>query len=188
MSISYGMPFNLDRWIAEHREQLRPPVGNQQLWADADLMVTIVGGPNQRCDFHDDPLEEFFYQLKGDAYLLLEKGGRFERVKLREGDVFLLPPHVRHSPQRPQPGSVCLVIERKRPAGMRDAFEWYCASCGSLVHRAECQLQSIVTDLPRIFAAFHGSDESARRCPGCGQVHPAADWLQWHEQASRRSL
>jgi 3-hydroxyanthranilate 3,4-dioxygenase len=109
-------------------------------------------------------------------------------VKLREGDVFLLPPHVRHSPQRPQPGSVCLVIERKRPAGMRDAFEWYCASCGSLVHRAECQLQSIVTDLPRIFAAFHGSDESARRCPGCGQVHPAADWLQWHEQASRRSL
>ena len=44
-------------------------MGNQQLWEDADLIVTIVGGPNRRSDFHDDPLEEFFYQFQGNAYL-----------------------------------------------------------------------------------------------------------------------
>ncbi len=108
-------------------------------------------------------------------------------MELREGAVFLLPPHVRHSPQRAQPGSLGLVIERKRPPGVLDAFEWYCASCGSLVHRAECQLQSIVADLPKMFAAFNGSDESTRRCGGCGQLHPAADWEQWHRQASGRT-
>jgi 3-hydroxyanthranilate 3,4-dioxygenase len=185
--LSYGTSLNLDSWIAKHQESLRPPVGNQQIWVDSDLIVTIVGGPNQRCDFHDDPLEEFFYQLKGDAHLLIEDRGRFERVELREGDVFLLPPHVRHSPQRAQPGSLGLVIERKRPLGVRDAFEWYCAACGTLVHRAECQLQSIVADLPKIFAAFNASDESTRRCRRCGQLHPAANWVQWHKQALERT-
>ena len=185
--LSYGSSLNLTSWIVEHQELLRPPVGNRQIWQDSDLIVTIVGGPNQRCDFHDDPMEEFFYQLKGDAYLLIEDRGRFERVELREGAVFLLPPHVRHSPQRPQPGSHCLVIERKRPPGVLDAFEWYCAPCGMLVHRAECQLQSIVEDLPKMFAAFNGSDEDTRRCRGCGELHPAADWAQWHRQALERT-
>ena len=80
-----------------------------------------------------------------------------------------------------------MVIERKRPLGVRDAFEWYCAACGTLVHRAECQLQSIVADLPKIFAAFNTSDEVTRRCQGCGQLHPAADWAQWHKQALKRT-
>ncbi len=34
-------------------------------------MVTVVGGPSERTDFHGDPLEEFFYQLKGHAQLLI---------------------------------------------------------------------------------------------------------------------
>ncbi len=62
-------PFNLQAWIEEHRHLLKPPVGNVQIWQDADLMVTVVGGPNRRTDFHDDPIEEFFYQLKGDMVL-----------------------------------------------------------------------------------------------------------------------
>jgi 3-hydroxyanthranilate 3,4-dioxygenase len=186
--LSYGSSFNLNSWITKHRESLRPPVGNQQIWPDSDFIVTVVGGPNQRSDFHDDPLEEFFYQLKGDAHLLIEDRGRFGRVELREGDVFLLAPHVRHSPQRAQADSIGLVIERKRPPGVRDAFEWYCASCGTRVHRAECQLQSIVSDLPKIFAAFNGSDEATRRCGSCGQLHPAADWVQWHKQALARTV
>ena len=94
-------------------------------------------------------------------------------VAIREGDILLLPAHVRHSPQRPVPGSVGLVIERQRPAGMVDGFEWYCPRCASLVHRGEVQLASLVDDLPKAFAAFY-DDEEARICPGCGWVHPAA--------------
>ena len=107
-------PLNFNRWIDEHQHLLRPPVGNQQIWKDSDMIVTVVGGPNQRTDFHDDPFEEYFHQFRGNAHLLIADRGKFERVDLREGDIFLLPAHVRHSPQRPEAGSVCLVIERTR--------------------------------------------------------------------------
>jgi 3-hydroxyanthranilate 3,4-dioxygenase len=181
----YGSSINLAQWISDKRELLRPPVGNQQIWPDGDLIVTVVGGPNQRCDFHDDPFEEFFYQLQGNAYLLIAEDNRFERVELKQGNVFLLAPHVRHSPQRPQPGSIGLVIERRRPLGSLDAFEWYCAACGSLVYRAECQLQSIVDDLPRMFGLFYAADDIERQCRRCGVVHPGKNWSEWHTQVER---
>lgn len=97
----YGAPLNLAQWLADNAEKFKPPVGNQQIWANSDLICTVVGGPNQRTDFHDDPYEEYFHQFKGNAHLLVLDRGNIERVELREGDVFLLPPHVRHSPQRP---------------------------------------------------------------------------------------
>ena len=90
--LTYGRPFNFARWIDEHAHRLEPPVGNQQVWQDADFIVTVVGGPNHRTDYHDDPHEEFFYQLRGNACLNLIVDGRRERVELKEGDVFLLPP------------------------------------------------------------------------------------------------
>ncbi|MBB5215978.1 3-hydroxyanthranilate 3,4-dioxygenase [Parapusillimonas granuli] len=172
--LTYGKPFNFQRWIDDHADRLKPPVGNQQIWQDSDFIVTVVGGPNHRTDYHDDPLEEFFYQMRGNAYLKLWVDGKCERVDLKEGDIFLLPPHVRHSPQRPEAGSVCLVIERQRPEGLKDGFEWYCEAdggCGGLVHRVETQLQSIVKDLPILFNAFYESEEK-RLCPQCGMRHP----------------
>jgi 3-hydroxyanthranilate 3,4-dioxygenase len=177
--LDYGMPLNLDSWIDTVREKLRPPVGNQQVWANADLITTVVGSPNERTDFHDDPYEEFFYQFKGDAFLLIHDRGRFERISLHEGDVFLLPAHVRHSPQRPGENTLCLVIERARPLGTLDAFEWYCAACASLVHRLECQLVSIVSDLPKLYSRFYDSDAAARTCPQCGTVHSGRDARKW---------
>ena len=166
--------FNFKGWIDEHVHLLKPPVGNQQIWRDADLMVTVVGGPNRRTDFHDDPVEEFFYQMQGDMVLKVFDGGEFYDVPLREGDIFMLPPRVRHSPQRPVEGSIGLVVEPKRPDGELDAFEWYCFDCGSLVHRVEVLLQSIVLDLPPLFNAFYG-DQSLKTCPNCGSVHPGKE-------------
>jgi 3-hydroxyanthranilate 3,4-dioxygenase len=162
---------NFKHWIDTHRHQLEPPVGNQQIWQEADMMVTVVGGPNQRTDFHDNPVEEFLYQLQGDMVLqVIDNGERYD-VKLRKGDIFLIPAHVRHSPQRPMPGSVGLVVEPKRPEGLLDAFEWYCFSCRQLLHRAEVDLESIVRDLPPVFESFYAHAER-RKCPNCGAVHP----------------
>lgn len=180
----YSTPINLDGWIRQHADRLKPPVGNQQIWANSDLICTVVGGPNQRTDFHVDPFEEYFHQFKGDASLLIADRGKIERIHLREGDVFLLPAFVRHSPQRPQAGSLCTVIERSRPLGDVDAFEWYCANCGGLVTRVEVQLQSIVTDLPKAFASFHGRSDAERTCAHCGQVHPGRDWQAWHQRCA----
>src|SRR5215469_2182755 len=68
---SLRRPFNFARWIDEHSHLLKPPVGNKLVFEDAGMVVMVVGGPNQRVDFHDDPGEEFFYQLRGDIVLKL---------------------------------------------------------------------------------------------------------------------
>lgn len=166
--------FNFQKWIDDNRHLLKPPVGNQQIWKDADLMVTVVGGPNKRTDYHDDPVEEFFYQIKGDMVLKVFDGKEFYDVPIREGEIFLLPAHMRHSPQRPQEGSLGLVIEPARPEGALDAIEWYCFECQALVHRSELDLESIVDDLPPVYEAFYASEES-RTCPDCQAVHPGKE-------------
>jgi 3-hydroxyanthranilate 3,4-dioxygenase len=56
-------------WLARHAHLLKPPVGNAQVFADTDFIVTVVGGPNQRTDSHDDPYEELFWQFRGNAWL-----------------------------------------------------------------------------------------------------------------------
>lgn len=164
-------PLNLQRWIAEHAQLLRPPVCNAQIWENTDFIIQVVGAPNRRHDYHDDPYEEFFHQLRGNMHLRTMENGVPGEVQLREGDVLLIPPHFRHSPQRPEAGSVGLVVERRRPPGVRDGFEWYCLRCHALVHRVEVQLMSIVDDLPPLFERFY-TDEDLRRCRSCGEVHP----------------
>ena len=130
-------PFSFQSWIAENQQFLKPPVGNKKVFEDGEMTVQVVGGPNDRADYHDDPVEEFFYQLKGNMVLKVGDNGNFYDVPIKEGEVFLLPPHVRHSPQRPEPGSLCTVIEITRPKGLIDAFEWYCANCVGLITRID---------------------------------------------------
>ncbi len=142
--------FNFQKWIDEHRHLLKPPVGNKKVFEDGEMTVQVVGGPNERTDYHDDPVEEFFYQLKGDMLLKVVDDGNFYDVPIREGEVFLLPAHVRHSPQRPQEGSVGLVVEASRPNEL-DAFEWYCFECQALVHRIEVKVGHLVKDLPPLY-------------------------------------
>ena len=165
--------FDFQGWIEQNRDKLKPPVGNAQVWEDGELMITVVGGPNQRMDYHDDPTEEFFYQMKGNMTLrIMEQPGRPPKdIPIREGHIFLLPRNIRHSPQRPEAGSVGLVVEMPRPEGVKDGFEWFCPQCHHLVHRAEVQLKSLVLDLPPLFQAFY-ADEQARICKHCGAVHP----------------
>jgi 3-hydroxyanthranilate 3,4-dioxygenase len=173
-------PFNLRRWLDANAQLLKPPVSNKLVFENTGMVVQVIGGPNQRVDFHDDPVEEFFYQLKGDMVLKIAQDRRIIDVPIREGDVFLIPPHARHSPQRPIPGSIGLVVEGTRRADDVDAFEWFCFACGSMVHRVELVVTNIVTDLPPLFAAFY-ADAAARRCKECGAIHPGKepppDWV-----------
>ena len=166
--------FNLPQWIEEHRHLLKPPVGNQLLHHDSGMIVMIVGGPNTRVDLHDDPVNEWFYQLEGDMILKIADRGKIYDLPIRAGEVFMLPPHIRHAPQRPQEGSVGIVVESPRMMGMKDAFEWYCFECASCVHRVEVAMldpANIVDVLPKLFDAFH-EDQDARTCANCGALHP----------------
>jgi 3-hydroxyanthranilate 3,4-dioxygenase len=163
-------PLNFKRWIEEHRHLLKPPVGNAQIWTgDRDFMVTVVGGPNQRTDYHVDEGEEFFYQLEGDITLRVLQHGKPHDIPIREGEIFLLPPRIPHSPQRPA-GTVGLVLERRRLPDELDTFLWVCDRCGHELYRESFHLEDIVAQLPPIFTRYWG-DAKNTTCKKCGQTH-----------------
>lgn len=162
---------DFSEWIRENRHLLKPPVGNKIMTVGDDFLVQIVGGPNQRTDFHVDPYEEWFYQIKGNIHVNLMVQGTPQTVHLREGETWLLPSNIPHSPQRPEEGSIGLVIERIRKEGTLEKFQWYCPDCQALVHEVELQVRDIVADLPPVFTAFY-ADEQGRVCQQCGALHP----------------
>lgn len=162
------VPFNFKQWIDEHRHLLKPPVGNKLVWQNTEFMVMVVGGPNSRDDFHVNQSEEFFYQLEGDINLRVIDNGVIKDIPIRAGDIFLLPPRIPHSPQRPA-NTVGLVMERQRREGEKDGFQWYCEGCGTKLYESFITLTNIVTQLPPLFEEFYGNPEHCR-CRQCGVV------------------
>lgn len=167
-----GPAFNLQAWIDEHRHLLKPPVGNKCIVA-GDFFVMVVGGPNQRTDYHWDEGAEFFYQLEGEMVLRVQEDGRPRDIPIKAGEVFYLPPRVPHSPQR-MANSVGLVIERKRLPGERDGLMWFCEKCNHKLYEETFDLQSVEHDFPPVFERFYRNLD-ARTCKACGHLNPAPE-------------
>lgn len=167
-------PFNLKTWIDDNRHLLKPPVGNKQIYVENDdFIVMVVGGPNGRKDYHWEEGEELFYQLEGDIQVkIINEEGKPETIDIREGEMFLLPPRIPHSPQRPA-GTVGLVLERKRHTGEIDKLLWYCDHCGQKLHEAGFPLKDIGTQIKEAIGVFM-ADEQARTCSSCGTVMSAS--------------
>ena len=161
-------PINFKNWIKEHRHLLKPPVGNRVVYDQGDFMIMVVGGPNSRKDYHVDTIEEFFYQLEGDMLLKIMENGKRVDVPIKEGEIFLLPKNVPHSPQRFE-NTVGLVVEYKREDGALDAFQWYCDECDEMLHEVTLDLENIVTQLPPLFEAYWNNIDS-RTCDSCGEI------------------
>jgi len=165
--------FNLHKWIDEHREKLRPPVCNQQVFEENDFIVMIVGGPNSRADYHVDEGPELFYQLEGDMLLKTIQDDKRVDIPIREGEMLLLPPRVPHSPQRFK-DTVGLVVERARLEHELDGFLWYCDACDSKLYEEYLYVDDIVGQLPPVFERFYGS-RANRTCDNCGAIAPKPD-------------
>lgn len=162
-------PFNLHQWIEENRHLLKPPVGNQSVYKDAgDFIVMVVGGPNSRKDFHYNESEELFYQLEGDVNVRIQEDGKIVDIPIKQGDMFLLPGKVPHSPQRGE-NTVGLVIEKKRENNEMDAFMWFCEQCDNKLYEEFLSLTDIVAQLPPLMERFY-SDVDKRTCKKCGAV------------------
>jgi 3-hydroxyanthranilate 3,4-dioxygenase len=161
-------PFNLMASIEAHRHELVPPVANRQVYPAGDFIIMVVGGPNARVDYHVDPGAEFFYQFEGTLTLRTMQEGQPVDYSIGPGEVFLLPPFVPHSPQRPA-GSLGLVVERRRERTERDGFQWYCPECHHLLHEEHLFVEDIETSLPPVFERFYG-DLRRRTCKQCGYV------------------
>jgi 3-hydroxyanthranilate 3,4-dioxygenase len=163
-------PFNLRSWIDEHRHLLQPPVANKQIYVENDdFIVMVVGGPNGRKDYHWEEGEELFYQLEGDIQVkIINEQGLPETIDIHEGEMFLLPPRVPHSPQRPA-GSVGLVLERHRRIGEQDKLLWFCEQCNHPLHEASFALKDIGTQIKAAIEAFK-QNEAHRTCQHCGTI------------------
>ena len=112
--MAIAKPFNLNKWIEDNRDLLKPPVANKNLYVvSEDYIVMIVAGPNARKDYHFNETEELFYQLEGDIQVNIQEDGQKREMKLGPGDMFLLPANTPHSPVRSE-GSIGLVVERVR--------------------------------------------------------------------------
>lgn len=161
--------FNFKKWIDDHRHLLKPPVGNKCVWPQRDFIVMVVGGPNERTDFHVNAGEEFFHQLEGDMILKIRTPDeKIVDVKIRAGDIYLLPANTPHSPQRPI-DSVGLVIERKRREGELDGLQWYCEKCGHKLYEEFFKLTDIETQFPAVFERYYNSDHV--NCKKCGATN-----------------
>jgi 3-hydroxyanthranilate 3,4-dioxygenase len=128
----------------------------------------VVGGPNARKDYHYEEGEEFFFQLEGDIVLKIIEDGKPVDIPIKEGEIFLLPPKVPHSPQRPA-NTVGLVLERYRREGEMDGFLWFCENCGNKLYEEYVELTDIVQQLPVVMNNFW-QNEARRTCDNCGAV------------------
>ncbi|HEX2585368.1 MAG TPA: 3-hydroxyanthranilate 3,4-dioxygenase [Steroidobacteraceae bacterium] len=160
--------FNFRKWIDDHRDQLKPPVGNKLVFRDSEFIIMVVGGPNSRKDFHVDPGEEFFYQLEGDIVLKTVQDGEHVDVPIREGEIFLLPPNMPHSPRRPA-NSIGLVIERTRRTDEIEGFIWFCEKCQAKLYEEFLNVSDIETQMKPVFDRFFGNVAN-RTCKQCGTV------------------
>lgn len=167
--MSVQKAFNLSQWIDEHRHLLKPPVGNIQVYKEVqDFIVMVVGGPNSRKDFHYNETEELFYQLEGTITVETMQQGERVPIEIKEGEMFLLPARVPHSPHR-GPGTIGLVIEKVRAHDEKDKFQWYCENCNHKIYEVTLPVDDIVGQLPPIMEAFYAKEEN-RTCDHCGTV------------------
>lgn len=188
---------HLARWIRANKNNLVPPVSNKQLFTESrDMILFVSGGPNTRNDYHVNPTEELFFQIKGDIAVRVRPldGAPPHDIVVKEGELFLLPRWVPHRPQRPK-GTVGLIVEFPRGlddagAPQMDALRWYCPECDELVHEAKWVLKKIDQDLKVIMEDFWGGPAERRTCTSCGHVIQKAGAIELKSgkirQAARR--
>jgi len=163
-------PFNLQKWIDENRDSLKPPVSNKNLYKEAgDFIVMVVAGPNARKDYHYNEGEELFYQIEGDIIVRVQENGQAKDVIIKEGEMFLLPANTPHSPSRGE-NTVGLVIERVRKGtDLQDGLMWFCEKCNHHLKTYRFPLENIEKDFIPRFKEFYSSEEM-RTCDNCSHV------------------
>jgi 3-hydroxyanthranilate 3,4-dioxygenase len=164
-------PVHLLRWIEANRHAFGGPVANKEVFPESEFIYQIVRGPNARNDFHIDPGDEIFFQLRGDITVRCrEAGGGLRDVPVREGEAMLVRAGTPHCPLRPA-GTWGLVIERKRRPDEVDALAWFCERCGAPLYQETFVCADIERELKAIIERFNASP-ALRTCKACGAVLP----------------
>jgi len=170
-------PIQVARWYEENRALFGPPICNKLMHKD-QMTVMFVGGPNTRTDFHLDLGSEFFYQIRGNMQLPTIQRGRRKVVDIKEGQVFLLPSRIPHSPQRPEEGALGLVIERARSSDELDGLRWYrdFDTCDEVLYERFFHCEDLGRDLVPVVKAYMASEENVTRVVREDSVPKTRPW------------
>ncbi|XP_008252691.4 3-hydroxyanthranilate 3,4-dioxygenase isoform X2 [Oryctolagus cuniculus] len=150
-------PVRVRTWVRENRASFQPPVCNKLLHQE-QLKIMFVGGPNTRKDYHIEEGEEVFYQLEGDMVLRVLERGQHRDVVIRQGEIFLLPARVPHSPQR-FANTVGLVIERRRLETELDGLRYYVEDSLDVLYEKWFYCKDLGTQLAPIIQEFFRSEQ-----------------------------
>lgn len=162
---------NIDEWIEKNKSSFLPPVCNKLMHGSGQLKVMFIGGPNQRKDYHIEEGEEFFFQLKGDMCLKIVEKNQHKDVDIHEGECYLHPSRIPHSPQRFE-NTVGLVIERERSKDESDGLRYYVDGTVDPLWEEWFHCYDLGTQLGPVIKKFFASDEYKTGKPPQGKVFP----------------
>jgi 3-hydroxyanthranilate 3,4-dioxygenase len=164
--------YHLKEWVQENQSYFKPPFRtNKLLVHHKDFLVMVLRGPNTRLDFHIEPGDEFFYQVEGAMELHLKPEGEGRQVvQIKEGEIFVCPGGLPHSPRRFD-NTWGLVIERKRRPGEKEEFAWFCEQCDELVLSRIMDPDNIPAQVSQVYQEFN-DNQQLRTCRACGYVFP----------------
>ncbi|XP_015225452.1 PREDICTED: 3-hydroxyanthranilate 3,4-dioxygenase [Cyprinodon variegatus] len=165
---SLPLQVNVENWITENQNAFLPPVCNK-LMHFSQLLIMFVGGPNTRKDYHLEEGEELFFQLKGDMCLKVIENGKHKDVHIKEGEMFLLPARIPHSPQR-QANTVGLVVERRRLLTETDCLRYYVDNTTDILFERWFYCENLGTQLVPIIKEFMASKQAKTGRPDQNEV------------------
>ena len=164
-------PLNLAKWIDEHRDLLKPPVGNAQIWEDGRLHRHAGRRTQSAHRLPRRPARRVLLPAHGRHGAADHGGGLPARHADSRGRC--VPASRRTCAIRrsvPPEASGSSSSTAARPARSTASSGIACSATRSSI-AWRCSSSSIVRDLPPLFERFYG-DASLRKCPSCGAVHP----------------
>lgn len=174
MFIPHLENFNLEEYFSANSEDWGPrPV--RVIWESSDYVTLLVRGPSRGKEFHVGPGDEIFYQVRGelDFHYMTPEGER-KVMAVSEGELFLLPVGVPHSPRRQDESLWTLVVERRRRPTDTEYWIWFCERCNNKLYETAPRVGVGPRNAPNV--AIQGgnnvlrADERLRTCTKCGEV------------------
>ncbi|KAK3715076.1 hypothetical protein QZH41_012135 [Actinostola sp. cb2023] len=155
---AFGKAIAMMDWIENSKPSFLPPICNKLMYGAGQLKVMFVGGPNTRKDYHIEEGEELFFQVKGDMILKVLEKGVPKEIPIKEGEMFLLPSRIHHSPQRFE-DTVGLVIERERLKEEFDGLRYFCEDGLSVLWEKWFHCEDLGTQLGPIIKEYFASEQ-----------------------------
>ncbi|XP_072018953.1 3-hydroxyanthranilate 3,4-dioxygenase-like [Amphiura filiformis] len=161
--------YDIDEWLKENSKFFLPPVCNKMMHQKGQMKSFYVGGPNQRKDYHLEEGEELFYMQKGDMCLKVVEHGKHRDVPIKEGEIFLLPACIPHSPQR-QADTIGLVLERERALEELDALRYFVEGTTESLYEEWFHVEDLGTQLAPVIKRYFASEQHKTGKPIPGTI------------------